>query len=336
MTSDMGAFQFMELRSWNRFRSPRLVVSPDVVGRSHSFVHDGASIEIELPTAERIEQTEGDTVGSVTSRWAADGKPIKFNIEKVDVVVRLGQKIALPPEVLSLPANAFQVVPDDKQKALDAMAASHGASALAAFEYWLSIVRWVCDDHQVGRREHRSELTDWDVRLHDVHTGKKVWIEPGYASVPATSAVQLDHWLQVESELKKQAIVPTHKSLEFTARHDRDRGDFRKALMDISVSCETYLRASVLRNLPVGLTPSALDQIEKANIAQYVGHLFPDVLAPVELERYRRDFKPELSSLFSLRNDLFHRGASDRVSEGTCDRFLLLAKGLFGLRRIGP
>lgn len=82
--------------------------------------------------------------------------------------------------------------------------------------------------------------------------------------------------------------------------------------------------------------PAVVDQIEKTNINQYVNHLFPEVLDLAEVERYGKEFKPELSSLFALRNDLFHRGASDRVSLATCDRFLRLAKRLFELQRKSP
>ena len=164
MTTGEGILQSMEVRSWNRFLSPRLVVSPDVVGRHHCFTYDGASIEIQLPTAERIEQTGRDTVGSVRTRWAETNEPIRFNIEKIDVVVRLGRRIELLSEVLELPANAFDVIPEEQQKELDTMAVLHGTFALSAFEYWLSLLRWVVDDHRIGREAYRSELTDWDVR----------------------------------------------------------------------------------------------------------------------------------------------------------------------------
>lgn len=215
------------------------------MGCHHRFTFESADVEIQLPTAERVEQEGGDRVGSVTSRWAANDVPIEFNIEKVDVVVRQGRRIQLPSEILNVPAKAIHLVSREQQNFLDSTTEQHGALALSAFEYWLSVMRWSADDHRIGRNVPSSELIDRGVRLEEVISGKTIWIESGLFVVPATYAVTLDQWNDVGEKLRVLAETPIHKTLELEARHFQERGDFRRSLIDIAVACETYLRTSV-------------------------------------------------------------------------------------------
>lgn len=100
--------------------------------------------------------------------------------------------------------------------------------------------------------------------------------------------------------------------------------------MDTAIACETYLRTMVLATLPTELARSVRNQIDEASISQYVNHLFPEILDDAGKEKFKQ-LKKEINSLFSKRNDLFHRGDSSAATADNCRRFLDRLNDLFAL-----
>lgn len=322
----------MNLRSWNRLITYALKVAPALMGRRHRFAFDDAIIEIALPSAERaLDETPGrDTVASVGSRWAATNEPINYVIEKVDVYVQLGASIDLPLAVLDVHANAYALVPNEKQDVLKASLELHGNIARHAFEYWLSILQWVTGDHRIGRGHYSSHRSGWGTRLQEVNSGKTVWIEDFVVHAPGYRTIVTEQWSEIEAKLNISAAPPINVVLKLEAEHFLDLGDYRRSMMDTAIACETYLRAAVLTTLPANLAPSVRDQIDKLNVAQYVNHFFPEMLDGAAANRYKK-LQPELNSLFAKRNDLFHKGNSSAATAENCRRFLDGLGELFSL-----
>lgn len=164
----------IKLRSWNRYVIDGLAVCPEVMGMRHLFPFDRAEIEIQLPSCKEVDRdNRHDQVAGVTS-WSADGQPIKYEIYKVDVIVRLKQCIPLPAKVLDVNANAFELISEQQQRELEDISKEHGRLAESAIEYWLSVLRWKTDDYRISRPYFASGQGDWNVRLFDDTSQKKV------------------------------------------------------------------------------------------------------------------------------------------------------------------
>ena len=124
-----------------------------------------------------------------------------------------------------------------------------------------------------------------------------------------------------------------HFILLSESRHNADLGDLRRAIVDVSVACEVYLRSSVLGALPSGILAEAVMQIENANINQFVSHMFPALLTDEAKKEYKRSVKDELSSLFNRRNKLMHMAAMGDLTHERCMQYQKAVEALFGLAR---
>ena len=322
----------MAIRSWNRFVTEGLAVLPEVMGRRHNFRFENAEIEIQLPSIEQVDrESKYDEVATVGSRWAKTDAPIEFRILKVDVVVRLGHRVSLPAGVLTVNANAFDLIPQQQQHRLEKLASEHAVVAEEAVEYWLSTLRWITDDYRIVRPYLASGGGDWGVRLYDDNTQKRVWVQSSTVHVAGYHRIAEGDWESANQRLVSGRRAPIHVSLKHDAEKFLALGDYRRSLIDLAISCETFLRNSVLEQLPSELNREVRDFIEQGNINQFSSRLLPSMLSPDAAQQYRRNFKPELASLFSKRNDIMHRGDSVAATAETCRRFLKLLNDLFAL-----
>jgi hypothetical protein len=126
-----------------------------------------------------------------------------------------------------------------------------------------------------------------------------------------------------------------HAMLLADAKHCIDVGDHRRALVDLSVACEVYLRTTVLNALPPGLLEEAVRLIEEANINQFLAHMFPALLTDGARQTYKKTLKKDLTSLFARRNKLMHVAAVDGADHDTCVRFQQALEALFLLELRG-
>jgi hypothetical protein len=119
--------------------------------------------------------------------------------------------------------------------------------------------------------------------------------------------------------------------LKFDAEERISVGDYRRALMDLAMSCETFLRYKVLHSLPSKLKPAIVTHLEEANIRQYLTKFFPELLDKDEQRQFKK-LKSNLHSLFDRRNKLVHLGKGDGVDEQLCLRFVKVTDELLSLR----
>ncbi|MGJ7582870.1 hypothetical protein ACSFA3_22095 [Variovorax sp. RHLX14] len=323
----------MNIKSWNRFLSTALQVSPEIMGRSHEFNFEGAEIKIEIPSKERASDQVRDIVAEVGTRWSRNNEPVNYRILQIDVDVCLGICIDLPSEILKQSANAYELIAEEKRQELDEISQKHGRIAERAFEYWISVVQWVADDYRIGRTSSSTYHSGWSTRLEEINSEKSIWIETVYVFLSGYTTIDIDKWMEIQSRTKNSEYPPISIVLKNEAKHFFDLGDYRRSLMDIAIACETYLRSSVLASLPENLSPMARDQIDKSNIAQYTNHLFPELLDAQEIIKYK-SIKSDINSLFAKRNDLFHRGDANAATHDGCQKFLGVLQNLMEIKKL--
>ena len=115
------------------------------------------------------------------------------------------------------------------------------------------------------------------------------------------------------------------------AKHCIDVDDFRRALVDLCMACEVFLRSTVVDALPLGVQEDAVRLIEEANINQFISHLYPALLTDAAREQYKRSIKDDLQSLFSRRNKLMHVAELEGVNRQTCEKYQKAVDALFRL-----
>jgi hypothetical protein len=114
---------------------------------------------------------------------------------------------------------------------------------------------------------------------------------------------------------------------EASIRH----GYHEKAILELAMACEIYLRYSVSRFIPVGTPKELATYIEEANINQYISKFFKSLIPNERLGDYKRLAK-DLSSLMSRRNTYVHMGHMDGANLDHCRRYTKAAKSLFAIR----
>jgi hypothetical protein len=259
-----------EVKSWTRFVIRHLGAQFDIMGHEHRFAFDDNMITVKVPRIEHVDRGEGyDEIATVKVR-SADGKPRDYEILKVDVEVSRGGGLVFPLEVLNQPPNVFDLFSEEEQIYLNEVSSQHESIAEHAFEYWIRIVRWTCDDFRIGRDRGEGFHSGWGTRLADVETGKHVWIPTAIFHVHSYRTVSLQEWEAIQQRLSAGLYPSAYIEHKHDAEEYIERGDSRRVLVDLAVACELFLRAMVVRSLPAELNAKFKKCIEDGNIQQYV------------------------------------------------------------------
>jgi hypothetical protein len=303
------------------------------MGHEHRFAFDQNMITVTIPRIEDVGRGEGDN--KVAQIWvrSAGGKPRNYEIFKVNVEVSRGDRLEFPLEVLSRPPNADDLFPKEEQIRLDEVSSQYRSIASRAFEYWTQIVRWTCDDFRIGRNRGEEFDNSWHTRLTDVETGKHIWNRAGVRLSPLR-IVSLQEWEDIQQRLSAGLYSPVYIQHKYDAEEYIERGDYRRALVDLAVACELFLRAMVLQSLPAELNEKFKKFIEDGNIQQYVNQFFQEIISETGKRQFKK-IQPELRSLFGRRNDLLHLGKANGINKQLCERFLKMTKDLLALEVLG-
>lgn len=325
--------QQIKIKSWNRFLTRNLVVKPEILGTKHQFPFENSTVSIKIPSIDQIDSGQGfDKVALVGARRAKDNEPLEFHIHKVDVEVSIPSVVLVPSEVLNRPANAYDLFSTEDQTRLNNLAGIHQSIAEKAFEYWIRIVRWVCDDSRIGRDKVEGYSSGWSTYLLDAESHTKVWIQTQVLHVLGYKTIRLEEWQEIQSKLAIGSQPPIYVELKHDAEESIRLGDYRRSLVDMAIACETFLRFAVLQRLPSELNTKLATYVEEANISQYITHFFPGIIDEVANKKFRK-LKSDLHSLTKLRNDLVHMGKDDRIDEKLCLRFLKITQELLSIVR---
>lgn len=321
----------LELRC--QFRCQRFAVLPALMGKSHEFYFAESRVIITLPNINEVGDVNSNQPKAVCQAWRpVNGEyvPSNYDIYRVKVKVTSSSAPAIHPDMLNLNINQYDLIDNEEQQVLNDLGNSNFDLAVAAYEYWLAVLRWKTGDYQIGREATVGNALGQTPRLYAVDTEKAVWASTVVINFGASHKTTLDEWEACEVALKNNKKVPEHIILLQDGQENHERLDYRRSLIDIAIACEIYLRFRVLSSMPENLLPSVRVAIESMNINQYVTKFFPEIL-DVEGKSAYKNLNKELASLFDVRNKIMHMHNNERATSQQCVRFIDLAKNLFEL-----
>jgi hypothetical protein len=319
------------VKSWNRFITRNLAAAPEVLGKEHRFTFENRTVSIKIPSIDQADRGKGyDEVVSVRTRRAIDNEPLEFHIHKVDVEVSIPNIVSVPAEALDRPPNAYDLFSDEEQKRLSKIAEQHQSVAEKAFEYWIRVTRWVCDDSRIGQDQVEDFRSGWGTYLIDTERNTGIWTPGHTIYVSKYKSLNLEEWREIQSKLSENSQPPIYVELKYDAEEHIRLGDYRRSLIDMAIACETFLRISVLQSLPKDLNPKLSVYIEEANINQYINHFFAEIIDETANKQFKK-IKSDLHSLTKRRNDLVHMGKDDGIDEKLCLRFLKVTQELLSI-----
>lgn len=322
----------MKFQSWDRFITRALAVPPSLMGSTLAFEHHGSPVRIKLPPVEKVGNLHDEDARACRGAWnTRTGETIYFVIRSVDICVEARTEVSLDNKVLEQRLKACELISEKHQKTLDSIAEDCHAKSQAAFDYWVYLLRWVSGSHKICRHVKVGNASGWSTYLQDVDTEKDVWAHSQTIVVEGYPTITDSVWKAISQFAREGASPPIYSVLLGDALDCIDHADYRRALVDLSVACEVFLRRRVIASLPSGTPDHVSRLIEEANINQLVAHLFPSLLHENAALQYKRKIKEDLSSLFSSRNKLMHVAELHGATLDNCQRYANSVRDLFDL-----
>lgn len=219
---------------------------------------DGSTVTIK-PSIERVGDVHDRDLLATCVAWNfKSGKMIHYIIRAIDVHVDATADFPVPAEVLRHRPNAYELIPSSIQEELKQTASKCTECADSAFEYRVSLLRWVTGSHRICRDARVGNSSGWSTYLAYSATGSEVWPQGQPIAISAYSTVTEKAWSKTNELAVAGVDPPIYAMLLGDALDYIDNGDFRRALVDLSVSCEVFLRSRVITVLPPGTSPQVI------------------------------------------------------------------------------
>ena len=316
-------------KTWNRFITRNLNVAAEVMGSTHEFEFEGFHVTVRLPTQDDAKRDERfDEVARLTSWRSSTKEPLVYAIDKIDVNVIYPESISVPEEALSNPPNQYDHFTDQQKKVVENVCDKLSRVAERAFQYWLEIVRWVSNNAMIGQPDISGFESGWSTYLMDVDTNHRVWASSQTFVVHAQSEIAKEDWVSAETHLKNGDTLPLHLRFFHDAKASTRNGQYEKAIIELAMACEIYLRYQVFEFIPESTPEEIRKYIEEANINKYVSQFFKGLISESQNSNYKKVAK-DISSLMSRRNSYVHMGKLHDADEVLCRRFINTAEDLF-------
>ncbi|MBD8525315.1 hypothetical protein [Pseudomarimonas arenosa] len=320
----------MKLRSVDRFRARTFGIEAALIGAKSTFAYEGRQVSVALPQLDQVGDRHDENAAAVCSARRGNS-PLYYSIRFIEISIELNESLELPESIVEPAADPYSLLSIDQRKLLDEVGGKYAQLALGAFAHWIAVLRWVTGYHWICRDERIDTSTGWPTRLVDMQSGRDAWTFRQVINIRGYPPIRMSHWEKLAEVLKRGAVPPIYAVLYGDAMDHIANNEHRIAFVDLAVACEVFLRMSVLSSLPVSLSGAALAVIDNANINQYVTHLYPELLSASVRDMYKKDLKPELSSLFDKRNKVLHSAHFEVATPENCRRFAKLCGQLFQL-----
>ena len=323
-------------RTWTRFLVTNFNVSADVMGLAHTFDFHGYNVSVKLPQQDEADKDERyDNVASISS-WRADTEePLSYEVLKVDVEIVVKTQLSVPPEALERPPKQFEYFSSEQTRAGDDVCAQYSEIADRAFQYWLGVLRWATDYALIGQPEISGPDSGWSTYILETSTNHRVWAGTTVIRVQSHTEVTKDHWDKASKRLVSGEEVPMHLRFLQDAETSTKNEQYEKAILELAMACEIYLRYSVFEFIPESTHFELKTYIEEANINRYVSKFFRSLVPADMLSEYKK-LTSEISSLMSRRNSYVHMGKMDDANAETCYRFIKSTRRLFTITLAAP
>lgn len=243
--------------------------------------------------------------------------------------------VGLPSEVLDRPPKAVDLFSANQRKGLDKQAERYGEIAAEAFDLWIRTLRWKCRSSLIGRPAIQGFETAWGTYLLDDCSKKRIWVAPRMLTLGRYKRVTVQHRIAVGDALENGLSPPVFYDLLFDGEEHLRVGDLQRAVVDLAVACESFVRAEVVQWLPSTLKEALRNYIEEANVRQFAIHFFPEILTPEDQKRLER-LNCSLHRLFDARNTILHSGHKEDLTLDDCSEFLDVARELFSMEQEQP
>ncbi|MEW6716257.1 MAG: hypothetical protein AB1345_01955 [Chloroflexota bacterium] len=319
--------------------SRNLYIEPALLGLEHEFSFEGYSIAISLPTSKDIPsedelfKTPQDDYRlfriSYNTWKEVNGHkiPVAYWIHSVDVKIKLVDTLSIPEDMLPRHPNAYNLITKEQQDHLNALADEYGQIAEKAFDLWVRIMRWKCDNSSIGRPEIRGVNSGWGTYLLEASSENRIWRGETVIRFHRSKPVTKKEWNEVQVALQEGQTSPIYYDLMFDAVEHMKIGDLQRSVVDLAISCESLLRKIVTQNLPIGLNDAMTNYISNAKINWFLDKFFPQILQPPNALIFS-NMKGKLKDLFQARNDIVHSRKPVLITLNECGEFIKVTKEL--------
>lgn len=322
-------------KTWTRFETTNFCVTAEIMGSIHEYKFENHHVSVKLPLPEHADRDERfDDVASVSSSRADTDEVLSYRVRKVDVEIAVPEPISVPEEALSKPPKQIEHFSEEEKEVADRVCDQHSELAERAFQYWLEMIRWASDSALIGQPSISGYGSGWSTYLMESVTNHRVWASPVAFTVYRESEVTKKHWEVAAEHLQNGDEIPMHLRFLHDAVTSTRHGQYEKAIIEIAMACEIYLRYAVFEFIPERTPGELVKYIEEANINKYASQFFRSLVDESQISEYKKVAK-EISSLMSRRNSYVHMGQMEGADNALCQRFINMARKLFTIQLSG-
>lgn len=315
-------------KSWMRFDIPNFSVEPKVMGSSHKFILDDFRIEIKLPKKDHVNKgPKFDEVASLTSWKSITEEPLVFEVHKVDLEIKLKEKISIPQDAINSTNVDVSLFDENSRKKLNNVTNEYAEISDRALQYWLEILRWSTGYPFIGKQFSHANKSGWGTYLINESTENRVYCGTQVIVIPKDYLVTYIQWELTQTRLSKNLQLPMYIKFIHDAQSSIKIGNCERAIVELALACENYLRYSVFDYLPSGLQKEFVEYIEEANINQYLNRFFNNIVEEKDKTKFKK-IKKDISSLISRRNSYMHMGTMKDAHSDNFNRYLSAVENL--------
>lgn len=314
-------------KTWNRFITTNLCVVAEVMGSIHKFDFEKHHVSVLLPKPEHADR--GESFDEVARTYTSDTKePQLYSVAKVDVEITVPKKISVPEEALYNPPKQFEHFSEDQKQAADTVCEQLSGIGERAFQYWLEVIRWASNNAMIGQPDISGVKSGWTTYLMDSSTNHKVWAGTINFTISGDVGLTKKNWEKAAEHLQKGYPIPMHIGFLHDAKASTRNGQYEKAIIELAMACEIYLRYAVLEFIPKSTPKEMKTYIEEANMNKYVSQFFKGLVLDLQSSGYKK-ISSDISSLMSRRNSYLHMGQLHDADRMLCRRYINTAEQLF-------
>jgi hypothetical protein len=303
----------VDVLAWNRFSVSELFVAASLPGAVHRFPFNGRHVEIRLPKLPPKPSKWNDSWGNDRIRcyhWQ-HYKAYAFIVEDVDVYVDMERRLSVPRERLGRVKHDW--LDKARRTRLEHTADSGADVAVAAYDYWLRVLRWKSLNGSIGQRRLESK-PQRGAYLVTADTRERFYSAAIHLMASAGNfLVRRHHWNRAQQALTQNRQPPTWLDFLFEGQHRIHESDLHGGILCLGIATETVVRTLLKTHLTRPVNQKYLSMVEFVPIARILEN-WKD-LGYWSASRQPHTDLPKLKRLFELRNQIAHKAsfASDKT-----------------------
>ncbi len=281
-----------------------LMVLAETLGKRHEFSLSECSITITLPAS-----TQSPKVEKRVSRIEYPDHPqfTWFEVFSVDVRVDLNRVINFDGVDADFNSEAVY-----RSKSADKAFRTALLAIEQALDIWKRTLRWVSDRSGIGFSDIVTPIDKTSgrgIQLLRSSDDRLVLNHGGMISSNPRGEVSPAAWEMVGELLKDSIRPPIWIDYLHDACRQKIVGDFRSAVLNAAISCETVMRNLFSATLPPNNTAVASRILDRTRIHTLISDW--DNIAGWSKAKSKDNGINAVESLFKLRNRVMHSGFND-------------------------